>query len=387
MADVSLKKTPKILSGTEFMNHRRSVRQNYHSILSGLKFCRFGAILLAGLCLGCSNEPDQDAATGDGELTGAAASSPVPRNVTLALNWYPEAEHGGYYAALVHRYFKEAGLNVTIRPGGPGVPVIQDVATGRVEFGISNADQILVGRAREADVVAVFAALQTSPRCIMVHEASGIKKFEDLENLTLAINQNSTFGNYLQRKVSLEGCTIVPYPGNVSTFLLNKDFAQQAYVFSEPFSAKKEGGDPHNLMAAEIGFNPYTSTLIVEALTIADDPDLVRDFTQAVQKGWQKYLTEPDETNLFILAQTDQLSEEDLDILEFGAKELQALCLSDDSTGTIPLGNMTEARWQKMADQLVECEVVEAGSLKVTDAFTTEFLAKPPNKESEPASD
>lgn len=359
------------------MNHRRPAPQNYHSILASLKICRFWLILAVGLCLGCSNQPDPEATNGDGELTGIEASSPVPRDVTLALNWYPEAEHGGYYAALVHGYFKEAGLNVTIRPGGPGVPVIQDVATGRVEFGISNADQILVGRAREADVVAVFAALQTSPRCIMVHEASGIEKFERLKNLTLAINQNSTFGNYLQRKVSLEGCTIVPYPGNVSTFLLNKDFAQQAYVFSEPFTARKEGGDPRSLMAAEIGFNPYTSTLIVEASTIADDPDLVREFTQAVQKGWQKYLTEPEETNRFILAQTDQMSEEDLDILEFGAKELQALCLSDNSTGTIPLGNMTKQRWQKMADQLVECEVVDAGTLKIADAFTNDFLKRP----------
>lgn len=359
------------------MNHRRTGWQNCHRFWTGVKFCQFAAILLTGLCLGCSNKPAQNPKNGDGELTGEAASSPVPRNVTLALNWYPEAEHGGYYAALVHGYFKEAGLNVTIRPGGPGVPVIQDVATKRVEFGISNADQILVGRAREANVVAVFAALQTSPRCIMVHEASGIKQFEDLKNLTLAINQNSTFGNYLQRQVSLEGCTIVPYPGNVSTFLLNQDFAQQAYVFSEPFTAKKEGGDPHNLMAAEIGFNPYTSTLITEASTITDNPDLVRDFTQAVQKGWQKYLTEPEETNRFILAQTDEMDDEDLDILEFGAKELQALCLPVDSTGTISLGHMTETRWQKMADQLVECEVVDPGSLKVTDAFTTEFLKVP----------
>lgn len=369
------------------MNHRPRTSRNYAGFRAGLKFCQFLAILIVGFCPGCSNEPDPGPAIGDGELTGVAASSPVPRSVTLALNWYPEAEHGGYYAALVHGFFEEAGLKVTIRPGGPGVPVIQDVATDRVEFGISNADQILVGRAREADVVAIFAALQTSPRCIMVHEASGINQFEDLKNLTLAINQNSTFGNFLQRQVSLEDCTIVPYPGNVSTFLLNQDFAQQAYVFSEPFTAKKEGGDPVNLMASEIGFNPYTSTLITEASIIKDKPDLVRDFTQAVQKGWQKYLTEPEETNRFILAQTDEMDDEDLDILEFGAKELQALCLPLDSTGTIPLGNMTKERWQKMADQLVECEVVDEGSLKVDDAFTTKFLKLPDTPPVEPAAE
>lgn len=368
------------------MSHRRKLSWNCRLILFDSAFCRFVAVLLlAVLCIGCSNGSDQNAdGNGQEQQPGTPASAEL-REVTLALNWYPEAEHGGYYAALVHGLFEDAGLKVTIRPGGPGVPVIQDVATNRVDFGISNADQILVGRAREADVVAVFAALQTSPRCIMVHEASGIQKFEELKNLTLAINQNSTFGNFLQRQVSLDGCTIVPYPGNVSTFLLTEDFAQQAYVFSEPFTAKKEGGDPHSLMAAEIGFNPYTSVLITEASTITNEPELVRGFTQAVQKGWEKYLADPTETNRYILAQTDQMEEADIDILEFGANELRSLCLSDDSTGSVPLGAMTEARWQTMADQLVECEVVDAGSIDVSKAFTTKFLAAPADTESKPA--
>ncbi len=76
--------------------------------------------------------------------------------MTLALNWFPEAEHGGYYAALVNGYFKEEGLDVEIQPGGPGVPIIQNVATKRVMFGIANADQVLVGRNEQADVVALY---------------------------------------------------------------------------------------------------------------------------------------------------------------------------------------------------------------------------------------
>lgn len=362
------------------MNHRPGQRRNWLRIQNRRRFCSI-ALLLAATAIfpGCGTDSGQvpgaaDPSAGiDGSLAGDAVTV---REVTLALNWYPEAEHGGYYAALVHGYFEEVGLKVTIRPGGPGVPVIQDVATQRVAFGLSNADQILVGRAREAEVIALFAPLQTSPRCIMVHEASGIRRFEDLKNLTLAINQNSTFGAYLQRRVSLEGCTIVPYPGNISTFLLNDDFAQQAYVFSEPFTAKKEGGDPHNLMAAEIGFNPYTSVLITEASSISDDPALVRDFVQAVQKGWSRYLNQPEETNRFILAQTEEMDDGDLDILQFGAEQLKALCRSDDSTGKAKLGGMSEDRWQKMADQLVECKVVDSGSLVASEAFTNEFLIK-----------
>src|SRR4051794_1510305 len=47
---------------------------------------------------------------------------PLPR-VWIDLNWFPEAEHGGYYAALAHGYFAEEGVNVEIVPGGPKSPV------------------------------------------------------------------------------------------------------------------------------------------------------------------------------------------------------------------------------------------------------------------------
>lgn len=325
------------------------------------------AVLMASL-IGLAGCADNET----GDLVEPPAGAPPAKALTkveLALNWFPEAEHGGYYAAHVHGFFEQAGFDVKIIPGGPGVPVIQNVATNRVQFGISNADQILVGRAKDADIVGVFAPLQTSPRCIMVHESSGITKFDDLKNLTLAVNENSTFGAILKQQVSLEGCRIVPYPGNVTQFLLNEDFAQQGYVFSEPFVAKKEGGDPHNLLAADIGFNPYTSVLIVHADTITESPELVESFTQAVAQGWQKYLDDPAETNKYINTQNPEMA---LDILEFGAQELQQLCGRADEGA--PLGDMTLERWQQMTDKLLGCGKLEADSVNASEAFTRQFL-------------
>ncbi|MDA0590963.1 MAG: ABC transporter substrate-binding protein [Planctomycetota bacterium] len=308
---------------------------------------------------------------------GSEEPSPGPKTalqkVQLKLNWFPEAEHGGFYAALVHGYYEEAGLAVEILPGGPNEPVRQEVATGRVQFGISNADQILTARAEKANIVGLFAALQTSPRCVMVHEKSGITSFDELKNLTLAINENSSFGSFLRRHASLEGCKIVPYPGNVSQFLLNEDFAQQGYVFSEPFTAKKEGGDPRNLMAADIGFNPYTSVLISSRKLIDEDPELVRKFVTATRKGWAKYLEDPAKTNAHIHEKNPEMG---LDILEFGAKELKGLCTSETVTAD-NLGEMTTERWSLMTAQLIECEVVGIGQLPLDGkgAFTVEFLS------------
>ena len=65
----------------------------------------------------------------------APTAAALPK-VQLALNWFPEAEHGGLYAAAVHGYYEENGVEVEILGGGPDAPVVQRVATGAVAFGI-----------------------------------------------------------------------------------------------------------------------------------------------------------------------------------------------------------------------------------------------------------
>lgn len=295
-------------------------------------------------------------------------------SVELGLNWLPEAEHGGYYAAGVHRLFAEQRLKVTINAGGPGVPVIKNVASGKVLFGVTNADQLLIERAQEADVVAVFAPIQHSPRCIMVHKQSGITKFDDLKDMTLSISANQTFLAYLKKKQPLPNVRIVPYTGSIGPFLQEEQIGVQAYVFSEPFLAQQQGAEPVNLMVSDLGFNPYTSILITRANVIAEQPDLVRRMVAACQAGWRKYLDAPEKTNEKIYNLNDQMN---LEILAFGVRELKPLCERGLSSPD-RLGEMTAERWQTLADQLVEAEVLKPGAVDPAKAFDASFLPKSP---------
>ena len=111
--------------------------------------------------------------------------------IRLQINWFPEHEHGGFYAAKAKGYFAEEGLDVEIIPGGPKVNGVQEVVSRRVDFAIANADQILLGRAQQANVVGLMSPIQDSPRCIMVHKSSGISKFEELkESLFHSVEEN-----------------------------------------------------------------------------------------------------------------------------------------------------------------------------------------------------
>ncbi len=328
-----------------------------------------------GLCFvfafGCQSEKPASPVTKTSKAADSSAAKPI--DVTLALNWYPEAEHGGFYAALVHDYFKDEGLNVTIRPGGPGVPVIADVASGKIEFGVDNADKLLLLRAQQADVVVVMSPIQNSPRCIMVHKKSGPTRLEDLAKtkpFTLAMNQGQPFAQFLMKKLNLEDIRVVPFPSGIAQFLDDPNFGQQAYSFSEPFLAEEKGSDPLCLMLSDIGFNTYTSVLLTRRELVDQQPELVAKMTRASIRGWKKYLAEPDEANKQIHDQNSQMG---MTILAFGAKALRASCLPEGFDES-RLGEMTAERWQTLVSQMTEIGSIKPDSVKAEEAFTLQFV-------------
>ena len=282
--------------------------------------------------------------------------TPAPlKRVTLQLNWFPEAEHGGYYAALVHGIFEEEGLDVEIRGGGPNSPVIQQLVSGQADFIIGNADQVLTSRAKDSNAVALLAPLQTSPRCIMVHESSGIETLHDLSNMTLGMSAGRAFALYMQKHLPMENVKLVGYPGSPAIFLNDESFGQQAYVFSEPFVAKQSGGDPKVLMVSDLGYNPYTSLLITTQKNLTENRDLNDRMVRASKKGWIKYLQSPADTNKHLHALNEEMG---LDILAFGAETLRNLCLPENMPEE-QLGQMTADRWQQLRDQLIEIELID----------------------------
>jgi len=319
----------------------------------------FALLCLAALLIGC-----------DKKQAAAPRPSVPAEKVSLALNWFPEAEHGGYYAALVHGIYAEEGLDVTIIPGGPDVPVAPRVATGQVEFGVANADQVVFARAARANVVALMAPLQTSPRCIMVHDGTSYKSFADLNDMTLALGMQDAFAQFLKKNYPLRNVKIVPYPGSVATFLNDKSFGQQAYNISEPFLAAKGGAKPRVLMLSDAGWNPYTSVLLTADSLLGERRDMARRFVRASVRGWDKYMKEPTETN----ARINQLNGEmGVDILKFGVDEMQAMVYTPETRdkGT---GAMTPERWTTLIRQMEGLELVQPFLVKPEECFTSALL-------------
>ena len=330
---------------------------------------RVGLMVATVLLVGCG-KPEQKA----DPATQSPASPNLPQReltkVTLALNWFPEAEHGGYYHAKIKGLYAKHGIDLEIIKGGPGTPVEIEVGTGRKDFGIVNADKILSTRAEGVPVVGLLAPFQVSPRCIIVRESSPVKTFDDLKNMTLIANPAKPFVKFLQHAYGLEGITIIPYKGGLATFLSTDNAAMQGYINSEPLILAERGERVRTLSLATAGFNPYTSVLVTSEKMITENSELVKGMVRASQTGWLAYLLFSAPANSEIQRQNSEI---DTYVLEEGAKQLGPLMLTGDAKLTA-FGTMTEARWAELQSQLVDCGAIKDSGKPVSEAFTTEFL-------------
>src|SRR5512139_3311258 len=84
-------------------------------------FGRCAAIVIGLLVVACGSTP---------------APTPVPpRPVSLQLQWVTQAQFAGYYVALDKGWYREEGIDLTIKPGGPDLLPIDEVLGGRSQFG------------------------------------------------------------------------------------------------------------------------------------------------------------------------------------------------------------------------------------------------------------
>jgi NitT/TauT family transport system substrate-binding protein len=275
----------------------------------------------------------------------------------LALNWKPDPEFGGFYAADYAKH----GLDVDILPGGAGTPTVQMIGAGSAEFGIVAADDALLARAQKNEVVCLFAVFQKNPMAIMAHASRNLKSIEDvLKSGTLALQGGLPYARLLKKKYGFDSVKVVPSTGgDLTAFLNDKNFAQQCFIMDEPLQAKRKGVEATVFPVSDMGYNPYTTVLATSGTFLEKNPDVVKKMVDAVREGWRTYLDTPAAANEKMHTLNPTVA------LESFAQSAEAQKVLIEAN---PLGAMTKERWETLAGQLKELGDIPAG-LAVDQAF------------------
>lgn len=313
------------------------------------------ALLLCALLCGCSSKNDAPPKTEGGLIP-----------VRVQLNWVPEPEFGGFYAAQAQGYYKAEGLDVTLIKGAAGVPSPQLTASGKVEFGIVSGDQVVILRSRGAPLKAVYASFQTSPRAVVAHAAATPTSLEALwkSDLKIAVEPGQPFARWLDKRYGGASLQKVPSSGGLAGFIADTSMAQAVYIFAEPVELKRRGIPTRTFKVADSGYNPYAVVLATSDAYLKNNRAVVEKMVRATRKGWQHYLSTPEPTNAVMAKLNTAMSTDAMNI---------AARLADPYVrGEGDLGSMTAARWQALRDQLVELKVVPGDTAPTpADCFET----------------
>ena len=276
-----------------------------------------------------------------------AACGKSPGKIRLALNWKPDPQFGGFYAAP----YQAHGLDVEILPGGAGTPTIQMAGAGSAEFGVVSADELVVARSQGNDVVALFAVFQNNPQGIMAHASRKLASLADLMKSggTVALQRGLPYARLLEKKYGFDKVKIVPSPGgDISEFLADKNFAQQCFIMSEPLTAKHQGADVQVFPVSDAGYNPYTTVLTTSSDFLRTHPERAKAMVAAVREGWRSYLDDPKPAN----QRMNQLNPSMAPEVFAEVAEAQKPFIETGETRRNGLGSMTKDRWETLIAQL-----------------------------------
>ena len=174
-----------------------------------------------------------------GTSTPAASTTPgALTKVTLQLQWVPQAQFAGYYAAVANGYYKKEGLDVTIKPAGTDTVPIQSVAKGQADYAISWVPKVLGSIEQGVNVTDVAQIFERSGTTQISFKDKNITSVADLKGKTVGSwgygNQWELFAGMQKAGINTTtGIKLVQQAFDMKGFLAGDIDAAQAMTYNE----------------------------------------------------------------------------------------------------------------------------------------------------------
>ena len=305
-------------------------------------------LLLVALLAGCSPaRPATDA----GPEVGA---------VSMRLQWFPQFQFAGYILAKQKGYYEQAGLDVTLNPGGPDLVSLPLVAAGTDSFGSTGADTVLIAREQGIPVVALATWFQASPVAFMVHSDSGISGPQDFAGQTVGMfygDNVETEYRALLAATGVDRASLTEVPGDYSLapFLERRVDIWPVYATDQPNTARREGADVRLILARDYGVQLMGDVLFTTEAFARENPRTVKAFVEATMRGWEDAVADPEAAVDLILEYNPELEREQL---LFEAQE--TIKLMRYGPGERCLGFSDPDLWAAEAALLRDLEIIGA---------------------------
>lgn len=316
----------------------------------------FVALTLAGTLTACAEKESTK------ENTDGATGDKAPQELSLVLDWYPNAVHSFIYAAEEQGYFKEENLKVDIRMPSDASDPLKLVAAGQVDAAISYETQLIQARSEDVPVKSIAALVRHPLNVMMVREDSGINSPKDLAGKNIGypaipIDENFARDMIVRDGGDAAGTKYTDIGWDIVPSLTGKkvDAVIGGYKNHELLILEKNGIQVKSFELTDYGVPDfYELVLATGDKTLEEKRPALEALVRALTKG-QQYVEANKEAALNSLLEKQSADfplEADIE------KQSLDILVPLMNAGDKPFGYQDQAVWKEMADYMLTNKII-----------------------------
>lgn len=288
-------------------------------------------------------------------LPALSWANPDLQSVTLQLRWLHQFQFAGYIMAKEKGFYQEEGLDVFIRPGGPGIAPVNEVLEDKAQYGVGNMEVLSLFQ-QGKPLVALAAIYQHSPSILLVRQDSKIYSVHDLKGKRVMLfpghDDPELLGMMLSQGLKPGDIERIDTSTDINDLIDGKTDAFNAYLTNEPFFMQEKGIGARIINPRNYGINFYSDVLFTTQSELRNHPTRVAAFRRASLEGWAYALDHPKET-IQVLVEKYQVNRSPRHLL-YESNMVREMVLPE----LVELGYMSETRWQQIAVQLAQLGII-----------------------------
>ena len=297
------------------------------------------------------------------------------KELSLALDWYPNSNHAGIYSAIDEGVFDEEGIKLSVYTHSEPTAIISSVASGRDDFGLSYHPDILQAQSAGLEIVSVLSISQHPLNSIMTLKKSSIKNPSDLRGKVVGYPGIPSNKAMLETVLSSQNININDVETVDVGFELVKalvsgsvDAIIGAYWTHESIVMELQGYEIEIMRLEEWGVPDYYELILITNKSfLEENKSDVEKVVNSFKKGYEFSIKNPQEsiTSLISIA-GEEIVEEDVE--RAGVELLIPMWQSNN----LPFGHQDISKWEETYEWMYQNNFLEK-ELIIENLFMDEF--------------